>query len=811
MKFLFTLCILLGALHSSFAQSITGRVYDASTGETLVGATILQKETQNGVSTNENGRFSLTLLPEKPSVLTISYLGYSSREVLLSDKSNDIKIRLIPESILSDEILVKATRSDASTPITYTNISQEEIREQNLGQDIPYLLQMAPSVVSSSDAGAGIGYTQIRIRGIDPTRINVTINGIPLNDSESHGVFWVNTPDLASSTNSIQIQRGVGTSTNGTAAFGATINMLTNTLSAEPYGEINTSVGSFNSMKNNIVVGTGLMENGWNIDGRLSRIVSDGYVDRAESNLNSYFLNVSRHGKKSLLKLNVFGGNEITYQAWYGTPEARITGNQADLEAYADRNFLDDAQRANLFNSDRRYNFYEYDNEVDDYGQNHVQLHYSYKFTEKLLANVSLHYTKGAGFFEQFRKDDDLSDYGLQPVTIGDATIESSDLIRRRWLDNDFYGAVWSIESTHDRSSLVLGGGYNQYIGDHFGEVVWARFASNSQIRDRYYENTGFKTDGNIYAKYSFSMNEKLSLFADVQARNVYYRYRGFDNDLRDITLNENLFFVNPKAGFVYTVNEYSRAFASVSVGRREPTRGDFVDATPNMSPRPELLIDYEAGYEITGLKSAFAVNLYFMDYYDQLILTGQVNDVGAYIRQNVERSYRAGIELQGAYKISSRLDWQGNITVSQNKILDFTEYLDDYDAGGQQAFNFTNTDMAFAPPVIANNMLTYSISDVSVSAMSRYIARQFLDNRADPNNAISAYWLTDIRFEFSPRAQFFGARINASLLVNNVFNHLYESNGYTFGYIFGGQTIREDFFYPQAGRNFLMQVSIGF
>lgn len=794
------------------AQNVTGTVYDASSKQTLQGATILQKETQNGTAADAQGRFTLKLTNEGPKIIEVSFLGYKSQSMAVPSRGfSDRDIYLIPDEILAEEILVRALRADESTPMTYTNVEKAEIEQQNLGQDMPYLLQFTPSVVTTSDAGAGVGYTGIRIRGVDPTRINVTINGIPLNDSESHGVFWVNTPDLASSVNSIQIQRGVGTSTNGTAAFGASINLETSTLTAEPFGTLTSSIGSFGTTKINGMIGTGLLKNGWSFEGRASNIQSDGYIDRASSDLNSYFLAASRFGKNSLLKINVFGGDERTYQAWYGTPESRISGNVEAMNAFADRNFLSPEDRRNLLESGRTYNFYTYDNQVDDYAQDHYQIHYSYRFSELFTSNISLHYTKGSGFFEEYRSQDDLSIYGIGPITIGNQQIINADVVRRRWLDNDFYGFVSSAEYSRDRFNLTFGGGYNVYDGDHFGEVIWAQFAGDSQPEQRYYDNNGFKTDGNIYAKASYRLTEELLAFGDVQFRGIYYRFLGFDQNLNNVTQDDRLVFFNPKAGLVYQPSPTQRLFASFSVGGREPTRNEYVESTPQSRPDPERLYDWEVGYQGAWRQLQLAINGYYMYYQDQLILTGAVNDVGAYVRQNVPASYRLGIEFQTLFTPAPWFEWEFNSTFSRNKIDEFTEYVDDFDNGGQQATIYRNTDIAFSPSIIVNNRLGLTYRELRVDVLTKYVSEQYLDNRQDANHILEAYSTTDLRlsYEFVLPAYISTLRINA--LANNVLDHLYETNGYTFGYIAGGQLIREDFFYPQAGRNFLIQVQLNF
>lgn len=807
------------ALPDIYAQTIHGQVLNAETGNPLTGATVLETGTTNGTSTGTDGRFTIT--PESAiGSLRISFVGFSEKIIPIEeiDSNRVLTIRLDPFTVLSGEIFVSALRVDDSTPIAYHNVSRRDIESRNLGQDIPYIINNTPSVVSTSDAGAGIGYTGIRIRGVDPGRINVTINGIPLNDSESHGVFWVNLPDLASSTQNIQIQRGVGTSTQGAGAFGATLNLQTALLNPTPYGRVTTGAGSFGTRKANVQLGSGKLDNGWQIEGRLSKIESDGYIDRASSDLRSFYLSAARHGERSLLKADVFSGREVTYQAWNGVPEPIFNGNATQLESYISNLFLgsEDAQhwRNNLGN--RRFNEFRYDNQVDNYQQDHYQLHYSFMHNNSWVSNASLHYTYGRGYFEQFRRNDDLDTYGITPVIIGGETVNESDIVRRRWLDNHFYGIVASTNIERFQEwNLTLGGGYNEYDGDHFGEVIWARFAGNSDIGDRYYDNNGFKTDFNAYAKLNYYLNPSLNVYGDMQYRLVTYRFVGLrvdddTGDVTDVAQNDNLPFFNPKAGVVYRMADGHRAFASVSVGGKEPTRRDYVDTSVESRPDPERMIDYELGYNGTFSRFSAALNLYYMQYKDQLILTGAVNDVGGYVRENVPDSYRAGIELQAGVRISQQLRWDGNLTLSRNKIDEYERFLDDFDQGGQQSGIFRDVDIAFSPSVISGSMLTYNRGSFEAEWNSRYVSRQYLDNTGNRNRSIDPYWVNDLRLNYGFSGIPYLSSVTASVQVNNLFNSEYVSNGYTFGWIAGGEEQFFNYYYPQAGRNVLFNLQIG-
>lgn len=709
-----------------------------------------------------------------------------------------------------NEVIVKSTRASDKSAMAFTTVTKADIRKQNLGQDIPFLLNQLPSVVVTSDAGAGIGYTGIRIRGTDPTRINVTLNGVPYNDSESQGVFWVNMPDFASSVQSIQVQRGVGTSTNGAGAFGGSININTLGYEKEPFAETNVSVGSFNTLKTNLLASTGLINNHFVVDARLSRIVSDGFLQRAGSNLRSFYLSGGYYGKDSFVRLNVFSGHEITQQAWEGTPEALAKGDRAGVLAYAERNGFDDVYVERMFREGRRFNHYTYDNQVDNYQQDHYQLISSFKLGNHWRFNPTLHYTKGRGYYEQFRANDRLSRYTIEPVTIGNTTISRSDLIRRKWLDNDFYGAVWSFDyEPKTNLSATFGGGWNRYIGDHFGEIIWARFASNSQIRQRWYDNTGIKNDFNVYAKATYDLSPKLASFVDLQYRQVGLDINGTDDNDVSLATGNVYHFFNPKVGLTYQLNAQDIAFISVARGAKEPSRQDFVDGF-SKTPLPEQLTDLEVGYKLNKSRFKAEVTGYFMHYTNQLVLTGQVNDVGNAIRINVPESYRAGIELQASWQVNASFVLAGNATFSQNKIRNFTETIVSYDENPNQINTFASTDISFSPPVIAGGQVSYyPVKNLEISLLPKYVGRQFLDNTSSVTRQIDAFFVNDLRVNWNIPCKLV-KELNISLLVNNLLNHAYESNGYTYSYQAGG-VITENFLYPQAGINFLSAVRIRF
>lgn len=810
-RFLTTTLLIFSLTWVIGQNQLTVKVLDASTNNPLPNTT-LQLGGDIGV-TDLSGIYSFTDKSNGRYELKISYVGYQSIERTVKiPEVKEITILLEEETFLTDEVVVSSTRASEETPMTYTSVDKDDIESLNFGQDLPFILNFTPSLVTTSDAGAGIGYTGLRIRGTDATRINVTINGIPLNDSESQGVFWVNTPDLASSTDNIQIQRGVGTSTNGAGAFGGTVNLQTNTRRSEPYADIINSFGSFNSRRHTLGFGTGLFKDHWTIDGRLSKIESDGYIDRATSDLQSYYFAGGFYKGKTMIKAIIFGGAERTYQSWYGTPEAVLENDTEGIEAVISNNGLNDLQAENMRNSGRTFNWYLYDNQVDDYKQDHYQLHISQELSPNLLANISAHYTYGRGFFEQYRYDDDFEDYNLDNTIIGGDTITSSDLVRRRWLDNDFYGITYSLNYSQDKLDLTFGGAANRYDGDHFGELIWAQFANNFQPEDQYYFNVGIKDDFNTFIKANYSLKSKLSGYLDLQYRYIGYETNGRDNDLVEIDVDEEFNFFNPKIGAFFQLNPQSSLYASFAVANREPVRNDFIDSPTK--PKSERLNNLEVGYKFVNSKMQFGVNGYYMGYKNQLILTGELNDVGSSVRTNVDNSYRAGLEFVGGAQLTKKINWQANLTLSRNRIEEFNEILYDYGAGFDEFNIITNTysetDIAFSPNVIAGSQLSYTpFNNAQLTLLTKYVGEQFLDNTSNSNRKLDAYFVNDLRLSYTLLSQHF-KELTFTLMVNNVFDELYASNGYTFGY-FGGPDfeVRENYLYPQATRNFMATVAL--
>ena len=658
----------------------------------------------------------------------------------------------------------------------------------------------------TSDAGTGFGYTGIRIRGTDPTRINVTINGIPLNDSESQGVFWVDLPDFISSADDVQIQRGVGTSTNGAGAFGATINLSTTQMRPDAYARVTGSAGSFNTLKTNVQFGTGHIKDRFAVEGRLSRITSDGYIDRAEADLRSYFLSASYLGDKSRLHANVFSGHEITYQAWYGVPPE----------------LLSDPETRTFNPAGTEKPGTPHEDEVDNYRQTHAQLMYNWQVADEWDLNLSGHYTRGKGFFEQYKAGESFSSYGLEPVRLGGETFETTDLIRRLWLDNDFYGLTYSAiyQPLGERFDLTLGGGYNIYEGAHFGEIIWAELALNIDQGMRYYDNDATKTDFNTFAKVNYRLAGRWNAFADLQYRRVFYEFLGFNRRLESVVQDAELHFFNPKLGLSRELGDRGLIYASFAVANREPNRNDFVNTTPAERPEPEHLYNTELGFRKSWTHAALGANLYHMYYRDQLALNGQINDVGEYTRVNIDKSYRLGIELVGGGRLAPGLEFNGNLTLSRNKVNAFTEFVDVYDEDfnylGQEQISRENTDLAFSPSVISGSELTYSLlremedHQLDISWLTKYVSRQYIDNTSDEDNAIDPYTFTDLRLRYRLRLRE-GPELALTLLARNIFNALYEANAWSYRYVFAGQTVLDQGFFPQAGRNFLVGLSAEF
>ena len=718
-----------------------------------------------------------------------------------------------------EEVKVASTRLNKKSPFAYSTIKKEELQKNNLGQDLPILLDQMPSVVTTSDAGAGVGYTGLRVRGSDATRVNVTINGIPYNDAESQGTFWVNMPDFVTSVQDIQLQRGAGTSTNGSGAFGASLNLRTLTPSSEGYARTSHSIGSFGTRKHNITFGSGI-KNGFYAEGRLSKIASDGYIDRASSNLKSFYAEAGFLGKQTAIKALVFGGKEITYQSWYGTPEAVVKGDKVGIQAYIDRNsyMLTPLDIENLNNAGRTYNFYTYNDQVDNYEQTHYQLHVTRQFTNNLSGTISGNYTRGKGFFEEFKPNHKLKNYFPNHP---DKNLKS-DIVRRRWLDNDFYALVYSLNYNSEELNWNVGGGFNKYDGLHFGELIKHNYQNVELLAPRYYQSTGNKEDYSVYGKIDYTLFDKLIVFADLQGRRVDYKALGNNNDLMEFDINKSYNFFNPKAGLSYSVTSNSSIYGSVAVANKEPNRDDL---TKNpIEPKSEQLVDYELGYRFKNEKMNASVNGYYMHYNNQLVLTGALDDTGGPIRENVDKSYRMGIEIEASVRPVSFVKLSVNGTWSQNKIKAFNYIVADtqydpiiYDETYLKVTTpYTNTDISFSPSFIGGGSISfYPSKNLTLSYIQKYVSKQYLDNTSTNSRRLNSYHNGNLSIQYIYKPKNF-AEIELNLLINNIYNRLYESNGYTYSYYYrpvgsNDNAITENFYYPQAGINFITGLTLKF
>ena len=776
-------------LQLSFLQAqvaVKGQIMQPDVASGIPAANIELSNGQSRVA-DDQGRFFFPKLAPGSYRVKFSSIGYKTLDTLLSTSQPEWIIYLQRQNLLMQPIEIKAVRAGELSPFTQTTLFQKDISKNNLGQDVPFLLNQTPSVVAHSDAGNAIGYTGIRIRGTDATRINVTLNGIPYNDAESQGVFFVNLPDFSSSVNSLQIQRGVGTSGNGTGAFGATINMNTNDTHDEVYAELHNSFGSFNTWKNTISMGTGLLKDHFTFDARLSRISSNGYIDRATSNLQSFYVSGAYLSDRTSLRLNVFSGKEKTYQAWYGVPEDLLLTNR----------------RFNPAGTEKPGE--PYDNETDNYQQTHYQLFFNHQFSNRLSLQTALFYTRGKGYYEQYKAGQDYAYYGVEYPIIGQDTLFETDLIRQLWLDNHFFGQTFSLQYKDDTKEIIAGGGGSRYLGDHYGEVIWAK-AGGFDKSFRWYDLDASKNDLNFYIKWRQDLRPKLSLFADLQYRNVDYTINGFRNN-PSIRIHEQWNFVNPKLGLSYKLKN-GQAYLSWAVANKEPNRDDF-EAGAAQQPKPENLNNIELGIEKSKPGLGWGVTAFYMRYRNQLVLTGQINDVGAYTRTNIPESYRLGVELQGNLKPTNWFTAQANLTLSENKVLGFTAYYDDYDNGGQKSESFDRTDISFSPAVTGAATLSFTpVKNLELALLGKYVSRQFLDNTSRENRSLDPFYVQDLRVIYQVPIKW-AREMAFTLLVNNLFNNMYEPNGYTYSYLYGGQLINANNFFPMAGTNFMVGLNL--
>ena len=741
--------------------------------EPLIGATIAIKDLKKGVSTDFEGNFKFQLAKGIHN-LEVSYVGYKTviKEIELSENQT-ISIQLIADATILDEVLVSAVRVKSDAPVTHSNLTKKEIAKRNLGQDIPMLLNYLPNVVSSSDAGAGIGYTYMSVRGSDASRVNITVNGIPYNDSESQGTFWVNMGDFASSTQSLQLQRGVGTSTNGAGAFGASLNILTDAVSEKAGGEISNSFGSFNTRKHTVKFTTGKINKNFEFAGRLSNIYSDGYIDRASTDLKSYFLQGSYTDENTLIKALVFGGKEETYQAWDGISAQQLEDN-------------------------RRQNPLTYENEVDNYQQDHYQFHWNEKLNNNWTTNVGLNYTRGKGYFEQFKDGRDAVDYN-------NLIVDGSDVIVRRWLDNHFYVGNFNATYNNDKLEIVTGTSYSHYKNNHYGELIWGSdLASNTNIRDHYYDGKSTKNDFNIFSKISFNLTEQLRAFVDLQGRFVNYKTNGLTSKRKPLNVDENFSFFNPKFGLTYTSDEKNSFYASFAKANREPNRSDFKDGVDTH----ESLNDYELGWRFKNDILNLNTNIYFMDYQNQLVLTGEIDDTGDPLRGTSGNSYRLGLEIDADIKLTKNLSVRQNIAVSKNKNVDFFTNRD----GALQELG--NTTIANSPNIVTGNTFTYQpIENLQISFLSKFVGEQYLSNTDTKASKLDSYYTSDLNVIYEIETKSIFKSIVFTGLVNNIFNKEYVDRGYIYldTWSTPGATQEAQGYYPQATINFLAGVTLKF
>lgn len=782
------LCI-AGALH---AQSlITGTVTDQSTGKPLQGVTISINKT--GDLTNQAGYYQVRLSKAGTYTLTASSVGYKTYSTTINNTGANEQLNISLESIALyvKPVEISSLRAGKNAPFVNTTLTAAEIKKQNLGQDLPLLLDQQPAVVTNSDAGTGIGYTGIRVRGSDITRINVTVNGIPINDAESQGTFFVNMPDFASSTSSIQLQRGVGTSTNGAGAFGASLNLSTNEFNEKAYGEISSSYGSFNSWKNTVKVGSGLINNHFTIDARLSKISSDGYIDRATSDLRSFYTSAAYISDKTAIRLNVFSGKEKTYQAWNGVP-------------------------ADKLETDRTYNSAgtakpgtPYDNETDNYQQDHYQLFLNQEINTHLNFNVALHLTRGRGYYEQYKAGQSFGDYGLNYPIINGDSVHTTDLVRQLWLDNYFYGTVFSVNRTGEKFNWSVGGGWNRYTGDHYGKIIWAQVGVDKD--HEYYRYPAQKNDFNIYWKGEYKITNRFSVFADAQYRNIRYHADGFEAAPTYIE-HVNYNFFNPKAGVSYNLNDANRVFASIAVAHKEPTRSDFETNYGAKVPEPEELQDIEAGYSWRNKKAIVEANVYYMRYKNQLVQTGQLTNVGAYMRTNIPKSYRLGVEVNGTVNLSPVFSIAANGALSSNKVLDYSAVT--YDGEGETHVQLIKrANISFSPSFVGGATLTARpLQRLNIDLVGKYVSRQYMDNTGNKEGSLDPYFVSNLRINYSVPQKLF-RELGLQFMLNNIFNKKYEPNGSTWPYFDtnSNRVVYDNYYYPMAGTNFFAGVTIGF
>jgi iron complex outermembrane receptor protein len=807
--------VLLSVFTISAQHTLSGKVVDEK-GNALVGATVMIQNSSQVQNTAKDGSFSFDKLSKSSYTLKVSFLGYeTSTEKVNTDL--DLMIKLNPKAYSMDEITVSSLRANDKSPVAYTNIDKETLSKTNLGQDIPYLLSMTPSFVASSDAGTGIGYTGFRIRGTDATRINITINGIPYNDPDEQGAYWVDIPDFASSLQSIQIQRGVGTSTNGAGAFGANLNLQTENYAQKASGEASITLGSFNTLKETVKASSGLINDHWAIDTRLSSVKSDGYIDRGAVDMKSYFVQAGYYDERTSIKFVTFGGTEKTYHAWDGVPADSLATH---------RTYNPCGYMGNDVNGKPLY----YQNQTDNYIQTNYQLLGVHTFSSELSLNAGLHYTRGDGYYEEYQLDQVLTQYSLTPFTVNGTTVTNSDLVTQKKMTNDFTGCVFSLNYQKNKLTAQLGGAANYYWGDHFGDVVWVKnYVGDILPITEYYHSKVSKLDANIYLKANYELTSKFNVNIDLQYRRVNYTLSGQNDQWNDaigamqiLDVDKHFNFFNPKVGAYYRPNINNDWYASLAIANREPTRTNYTDATSDTWPTSETLYDGEVGYKFHNDIYSLGVNGYLMYYHNQLVLTGKVDDMGEMLTGNIPESYRSGIEFMGSVKPVDWLRWDASVTVSHNRVINYTEYANIYDNNqdwnwvGQKQNVIGNAPIAFSPELLANSMITYTKGNFEAGFQSQYVGKQYVDNTGSNDRSLDAYIVNNLRLSYNLPVK--GIRgIGLAVLVNNIFNEQYSSNAYVWdSYYFRDSatpaTRYNDIrYFPQAGINFLASVTVKF
>jgi iron complex outermembrane recepter protein len=794
---------LMAMVFQDNSSVIMGRVTDIS-GNALPGASITIENTFLGIHSEFDGKYSFPGLKDGPYKLRFSFIGFETQIKEVNLRGLEVlNINLSAKPFITEEVIVSATRAGDNSPFAYSTVDKLVLKRQNTGYDMPYLLSLTPSLVETSEAGNGVGYTSLRIRGTEGSRINVTIDGIPLNDPESQQVFWVDLPDLASSVENIQVQRGAGTSSNGAGAFGATISIQTANPENEPFAEVTSSMGSFSTFKNVISAGTGIMAGKFAVQMRYSDLKSDGYIERTGSDHKSAFICGLFRTDRSRLKANIILGEEHTGIGWWGVPKEMLSINRRYNPAgeYTDETGL------------TRY----YENESDNYIQNHYQLIYNLKMGNHVSLNTALHYTKGEGYYEEYRDNQLLADYGLPPINIGDTIISGTDLIRRKWMSNDFYGVVYSLKYQKKRIEATAGGGMNLYLGDHFGKIIWMRNAGNTEKDYMWYLNNSRKGEISIYSKINYMLSGKTTVFGDLQYRHIMYNMAGEDDDLKDIGQGHRFGFFNPKTGVFFSLNPNQDAYFSFSVAHREPTRSDFKEASgdPDATPGAETLYDTEIGYRLRTAKSSFAVNFYEMIYRDQLVPTGELSDVGYSIMTNVEKSHRLGLELIADFRLSDFIEWNLNMTLSRNKIEDFTEHYINYNTSDGSSENLSrnigNVDIAYSPALTGTSDILFTIMHgVELHMVSKYVGNQYFDNTMNNDRMIDPYFVNNIRLDLEPKIKSVKG-VELQIQVNNIFNEIYESNAYGGNWYEDGIEQTWAYYFPQAGTNYMVKIGVKF